>query len=429
MTTRDLMLQLKAPIRISPPTSLEPQFHVRCVVCGHEILGRQYCAGCPCCGGMLDFSYPDELPTCVGSGPSMWRYRPRLPVAPGTGIVSLDEGGTPLLRAGSQTGFELFLKNETVNPTGSHKDRALSIGITKARECGFDTCMLYSDGSAALSSAAYAARAGMRNIALVPQGTSDNRLLPLMVYNSVVLEFAGAAADALDWVHETCQFLGIYETSTYRKANPYESEGPKTISYEIFENLGEAPDWVVVPVGGGGTLAGIWRGFRDLHKWELTRKIPRIVGVLPKGYRLLQLGLTQGAGTDEDLRKLADFHVPETAQVKIAMSWPPDGVEAIRAVRESNGQFLFGSDKEAWNAQRALGAREGIYAEVSAAVAMVGVEKLHKQGSIADGEKVVAIVSGSGFRETAELARHLPVKRITVDRKNGISKLRRLLKQ
>jgi threonine synthase len=378
---------------------------------------------------MLDFSYPDGSQTGAVSCRSMWRYRQRLPVAPGAVIVSLDEGGTPLLRAKSQARFELFLKNETVNPTGSHKDRALSIGITKAREFGFDTCMLYSDGSAALSSAAYAACAGMRNIALVPKGTSDNRLLPLMIYNSVVLEFAGDAADALDWVHETCQFLGIYETSTYRKANPYESEGPKTISYEIFEDLGEAPDWVVVPVGGGGTLAGIWRGFCDLYRWELTRKIPRVVGVLPKGYRLLELGLTRGLETDEDLRKLADFDVPETAQVKIAMSWPPDGVEAIRAVRESKGHFLFGSDKEAWLAQRTLGAREGIYAEVSAAVALVGVEKLHQQGCIGDGEKVVAIVSGSGFRETAELARHLPAKRIKVDRKNGISKLRRLLKK
>jgi threonine synthase len=153
------------------------------------------------------------------------------------------------------------------------------------------------------------------------------------------------------------------------------------------------------------------------------------VGVLPKGYRLLQLGLTRGVETGEDLRKLADFDLPETAQVKIAMRWPPDGVEAIRAVRESQGQFLFGSDQEAWQAQRTLGARDGIYAEVSAAVALVGVEKLHGQGHIADGEKVVAIVSGSGFRETAELARHLPAKRIEVSRTNGIEKLRRLLQQ
>jgi threonine synthase len=184
-----------------------------------------YRIDCPSCGGTLDFSYPCESWSLAGSGRSIWRYRRRLPVDPLTEIVSMGEGGTPQLRAESQPDFELFFKNETTNPTGSHKDRALSIGITKAREFGFDTCMLYSDGSAALSSAAYAARAGMRNIALVPRGTSINRLLPLIAYSSVVLEFAGDASDALDWVHEACQSLGIYETSTYRKANPYESEG------------------------------------------------------------------------------------------------------------------------------------------------------------------------------------------------------------
>ena len=142
----------------------------------------------------------------------------------------------------------------------------------------------------------------------------------------------------------------------------------------------------------------------------------------------MHLGLTHGAETDQDLRKLADFDVPETAQVKIAMSWPPDGVEAVRAVRESQGQFLFASDTEAWQAQRTLGAREGIYAEVSAAVALVGVEKLHRQGFIANGDKVVSIISGSGFRETAELAQRLPAKTIEVSRINGIDKLKRLLK-
>jgi threonine synthase len=399
------------------------------MACGHDVSAKTYRVSCPLCDGPLDFRYPEDLQDDSRNGRSMWRYRDRLPVQPGTKIVTLDEGGTPLVRAEHETCFELFFKNETTNPTGSHKDRALSIGITKAREFGFLTCMLYSDGSAALSSAAYASRAGIRHIALVPKGVSDDRLLPLLVYNSLVLEFAGRAADALDWVHEACQFLGVYETSTYRRANPYESEGPKTISYEIFEELGEAPDWVVVPVGGGGTLAGIWRGFCDLHKRQFIRKLPRLVGVLPKGYRLLERGLSRGIETDEDLRNLAKFEPPGTIQVKIAMSWPPDGVEAIRALRASSGQFLFASDREAWQAQRTLGARDGIYAEVSAAVALVGVEKLRRQGSIANGEKVVAVITGSGFRETAELACHLSIKKIEVNRKTGLSRLKRLLKQ
>src|ERR1035438_10457005 len=245
------MPQLSAPIQIPATAGVDTPYQVRCTVCGQGVSLMPYRIDCPSCGGTLDFSYPDKSWRLVGSGHSIWRYRRRLPVDPLTEIVSMGEGGTPQLRAESQPDFELFLKNETTNPTGSHKDRALSIGITKAREFGFDTCMLYSDGSAPLSSAAYAARAGMLNIALVPRGTSSNRLLPLLAYSSVVLEFAGDAADALDWVHEACQSLGIYETSTYRKANPYESEGPKTISYEIFEDL---------VADGFGTFRLVWIG-------------------------------------------------------------------------------------------------------------------------------------------------------------------------
>ena len=237
----------------------------------------------------------------------MWRYRELLPFDVDVEIVTLEEGGTPLLRAQGERRFMLLLKNETLNPTGSHKDRALSIAVTKAREFGFDTCMLYSDGSASLSSAAYAARAGMRNIVLVPQGASDNRLLPLMVYDSVVLEFQGQASDALDWVHEACESLELYETSTYRRANPYQAEGPKTISYEIVEELGRSPDWVVVPVGGGGTLCAIWRGFMDLRDRGIIEKTPRMAGVLPAGYGLLELGLTHHTKSDAELRQLAAF--------------------------------------------------------------------------------------------------------------------------
>ncbi len=236
--------------------------------------------------------------------------------------MSLDEGNTPLLKTRIYGGYEVLLKNETVNPTGSHKDRALSIGITKAVEFGIDTCMLYSDGSAALSSAAYAARAGIRNITLAPAGTPDSRLLPLMIYDSIILEYQGNGAEALSWVHAACRSLGIYETTTYRRANPYESEGPKTISFEIVEDLGGVPDWVVVPVGGGGTVSGIWRGFVELKHRGVTSELPRMVGVLPAGYRLLELGMQQSATTDDDLRQLAKFDVPDSAQAKIAMSFP-----------------------------------------------------------------------------------------------------------
>ena len=182
---------------------------------------------------------------------TMWRYRAVLPVRPDSEIVTLGEGLTPLQKSRSTGRGEIYLKNECVNPTGSHKDRSLSIGLTKALEFGYDAVMLYSDGSAALSSAAYAARAQCRNITVLPADAPDFRAVPLAFYNSVILKYTGPNAEALKWVNQACQTLGLFETTTYRLANPYQAEGPKTIGLEIFEQLGSVPDWIVVPLGGG----------------------------------------------------------------------------------------------------------------------------------------------------------------------------------
>jgi threonine synthase len=360
----------------------------------------------------------------------MWKYSALLPVRETAKIVTLGEGNTPLIRARDDHGVELYYKNETANPTGSHKDRALSIAMTKAVEFGFSACMLYSDGSAALSSAAYAARAGIHNIALVPQGSPDYRLLPLLVYDSTVLEYAGSAADALDWVHAACRELALYETTTYRRANPYQSEGPKTIAYEIVDQLGFVPDWCIVPVGGGGTLAGIWRGFGELREYSEIAKLPKLAGVLPEHYALLQDGLKRGITSDEELRSLAASarqRAPQTAQAKLAMAFPPDGIAAIGAIVKSAGLFLNVSDAEAFAAQMELGAKEGLYAEISAAVSLAALKKLRQSGDIQRGETVVLVLCGSGFRETGELARTLPVKKIRVDQQSGIKTLTRVL--
>ena len=405
-------------------------YAVFCEKCDRVIDSEIYRPVCQDCGGALVFNYLDT--TFRRSEPvhSMWKYRGQLPVWDASKIVTLGEGDTPLIRARADHGVDLYFKNETVNPTGSHKDRALSIAITKATEFGFDACMLYSDGSAALSSAAYAARAGMHNIALVPQGAPDYRLLPLLVYDSTVLEYAGSAADALDWVHAACQELDLYETTTYRRANPYQSEGPKTIAYEIADQLGFVPDWCLVPVGGGGTLSGIWRGFCDLRDYGESAKLPKLAGILPEHYTLLQDGLDDGISTDLELRGLAGAAVhpaPETAQAKLAMAFPPDGIEAIAAIRNSGGVFLNVSDPEAFAAQMELGSQEGLYAEISAVVSYAALTKLRHSGTIQRGETVVVLLSGSGFREIGELARTLPVKKIQVDQHSGIKTLTRVL--
>jgi len=358
----------------------------------------------------------------------MWRYRAVLPVRPDAEIVSLGEGLTPLQKSRIPSRGEIFLKNECVNPTGSHKDRSLSIGLTKAREFGYDTVMLYSDGSAALSSAAYAARAQCRNITVLPADTPDYRAVPLAFYNSVILKYTGPNAEALAWVNRACRTLGLFETTTYRLANPYQTEGPKTIGLEIFEQLGRVPDWIVVPLGGGGTLTGIWRAFADLKAGGRAQTLPRMVGVLAEGYTRLTLALERGVTSEEELGRLDVPAVPQTLLAKIAMTDPPDGLAALEAIRESNGRLLFATDHEAIAAQGTLGGAEGIYAEPSASAAWVGVEKLLAGRGVGRGHSIVAVITGSGFREIPTTSGS-PAPSITiVNAESGLKTLEGILK-
>jgi len=402
-------------------------YRIFCQSCNASAEEDSFHLACPACGGPLDFKYdkPDSLSD--GCTSSMWRYREVLPVRRETNVVSMGEGWTPLHKARSFAPRRVFLKNEALNPTGSHKDRALSIGITKAREFGKNPVMLYSDGSTALSSAAYAARAGLRNITLVPARTPKYRLLPMVLYNSLLLEYQGPAADGLTWVHAVCQKLGIYETSNFRRANPYESEGAKTVGLEVFEQLPGVPDWVVVPTGGGGTLAGIWRAFKDLLSWGVAADLPRMAAVLPEHYTMLERGMERGVASDQELRELAPPELPDTIQAKIAMGFSPDGLEAIAAIRESSGLILYASDREVFAAQQKLGSCEGIYAEPSAAAAMVGVEKLFQARPDSINQSIVAVVTGSGYRETGAIAEIASVRTIPISPDSGFQALEKIL--
>lgn len=388
-------------------------YELVCRRCPGRIDESECRAVCPSCQGPLHFRYSGvAAPTRERS---MWRFRSRLPVGETSEVVTLGEGGTPLLPVMSVRSAEVYLKNETVNPTGSHKDRALSVAVTRARDFGHRAVMLYSDGSTALSSAAYAARAGLRSVTVVGRGLPEARLRPLAAYGSSVLEYQGTAAEALDWAHEACRTLGIFETSTYRRANPYQAEGPKTIGLEIADALDGPPDWIVVPVGGGGTLAGIARAFEGRR--------PRLAGVLPAGYDLLPRALRLGTASEDELRALAPREGPPTLQAKIAMACPPDGLEAVAAVRDTGGVFLHATDEEVAAAMGTLAAREGVYAEPSAAAAWVGVEKLMAAGSVGRGMRVVAVITGSGFREAAGPA----LSKWAVDRGSGLAVLEELL--
>ncbi|MCE2441544.1 MAG: pyridoxal-phosphate dependent enzyme [Candidatus Latescibacteria bacterium] len=258
---------------------------------------------CGICAGPLGFHYSyDDVTWDDRFEGSMWRYWPLLPVDAPEGAVTLGEGGTPLLPAQSFNGRQVYLKDETRNPTGSHKDRSLSVAITHAKAVGADVSVIVSTGSAGISNAALAARAGMRSAVVMTEGTPPERLYPMF-------EVKAQIDPIVEGVISVCRERGLYLSTTSRNSNPYQCEGNKTIAYEIVEELGGAPDWVVVPVGGGGTISGIWRGFRDCHALGLIDSLPRMIGVVPRDYNALEVaeydwvypaGILRPVGTAHD---------------------------------------------------------------------------------------------------------------------------------
>ena len=329
----------------------------------------------------------------------MWRYRAVLPVPRDVEPVTLGEGLTPLVRARTDTGCVTWWKNEAVNPTGSQKDRAMSVALTRARWLGIATVFVASAGSTALAAAAYAARAGIRCIVLVGEEASDRRLLPISLLGARVLRVRGTVDDALAIVAQAVQQAGIHDVSTTRAGNPGQSEGPKTIAWEIVDALGHAPDWVVVPTGGGGTLAAIHRGFGELATLGRIDRIPHMASYQPAGYDTFVPALAERWDSDAALREHAFAAGPATVQVKIAHTYAPDGAEALAAIRDSGGAAVAVGDGDALAGVAALASTEGLFCEPSSGGLVDAIRQLVQRRLIRSSDEVVGIVGGSGFRE------------------------------
>ncbi|UCH27165.1 MAG: threonine synthase [Trueperaceae bacterium] len=370
---------------------------------------------CPACGGLLGFRYDlagvawDEA-----YAGSMWRYRTLLPVADPKHIVSLHEGGTPMVPARSYPKHNVFYKDEMRNPTGSHKDRPLAVALSHAKRLGASTSIVASTGSTGISNAALAARAGLNSVVVMTAGTPVERVYPMYALGSKIVEVVGDVDEMVDELIRVCRREGFYLSSTSRASNPYQGEGNKTIAFEIFEQLGRVPNWMVVTVGGGGTISGIWRGFKDLVDIGLTDRLPKMVGVVPKDYNALEIGFERSVSSWDEILAMPFHDLPPSILVKLAHPYPPDGADALAAVRESGGFFLGVSDDEALEAQFAIGRREGLYVEPSTSALLPAIDLLVERGELARDETLVALCCGSGFRETFTSAAIKPLETRTV---------------
>ncbi len=302
--------------------------------------------------------------------------------------ITLLEGDTPLIRASNLVqhlggGFELLIKYEGTNPTGSFKDRGMTAAVSEAVGRGAKSIICASTGNTAASAAAYAARAGLKCIVLIPQGkVAYGKLAGALVYGAQVVQIEGSFDDALSMVLEISQKHPI---ALVNSVNPYRLEGQKTAAFEICDDLGASPDWVCLPVGNAGNITAYWAGFQQYHRIKGTG-LPHLLGVQASGAAPLVLG-----------HPVAN---PDTVATAIRIGNPARGQEALRAVKESEGRIIAVSDEQILYMQRLLAKMEGIWVEPASAAGLAGlVQEIDHQNISLRGKRVVAVCTGHGLKD------------------------------
>jgi threonine synthase len=328
---------------------------------------------------------------------TIWRWFDFMPVQNRAAIVSLGEGYTPLLRAhrlGDRMGIPwLYLKNDTLLPTGSLKDRSNSVGISKAKELGFETAAVISTGNAAASVAAYAAAAGLKSVVMVPTGTSPAKILQAQAYGAVVVVVEGEFDNEVASLYKAAvEEFGWYDCLS---SNPYRDEGKKSYAFEFFDQLDEhIPHWVIHPTAGGTGLYAIWKGFQELIGLGWAHRAPRLVAAQSAAAAPIVAAFEKGLTDVEAV--IARPTVAESIQVgnPVSMGW-----RALEALRASKGTAVALTDDEILEAQSLLGRLAGIFAEPAAATSVAAARKLKETGTIAPNEIVVCNITGHGLKQ------------------------------
>jgi threonine synthase len=313
-------------------------------------------------------------------------YRDRLPVTSATPVVTLREGGTPLVYActiSEMTGCQVWLKFEGANPTGSFKDRGMTMAISKAAEDGAKAVICASTGNTSASAAAYAVKAGMVCAVLVPQGKiAMGKLAQAVVHGAVLLQVEGNFDDCLLVAR---QLSDTYPVALVNSVNPVRIEGQKTASFEIVDLLGRAPDIHCLPVGNAGNITAYWRGYTEYQRDGISASSPRMWGFQAAGAAPLVIG--------------APVPNPETIATAIRIGNPASWDNAIAARDESGGLIDSVTDDEILAAYRLLAAKEGLFCEPASAAGVAGVLKHHAAGRLDPGQVVVCTLTGNGLKD------------------------------
>jgi threonine synthase len=315
-------------------------------------------------------------------------YRKFLPVTERTPVITLGEGNTPLIRAARLSkkiapGIDLYLKFEGANPTGSFKDRGMTMAISKAVEAGARAVICASTGNTSASAAAYGARAGLAVYVLIPAGKiAMGKLSQAMMHQATVIQIDGNFDQALSIVKD---LSATYHIELVNSLNPYRIEGQKTAAMEVCDQLSDAPAVHALPVGNAGNITAYWKGYQEYRSANQTTRLPRMVGFQAAGAAPIVLGRI--------------VENPQTVATAIRIGNPASWQAAVTAMKESSGLIDSVTDEEILQAYSAVAATEGVFCEPASAASVAGIMKLSRQGGLREGETVVCTLTGHGLKD------------------------------
>jgi threonine synthase len=388
---------------------MEHILHLKCLICGAEYAPDEVEYVCPNHGneGILDVRYDYERigrdfsreALAKSQDYSIWRYKPLLPVRPDATVPPLHVGWTPLYsapRLAADLGLgQLWIKDDGRQPTASYKDRASAVAVVKARERGAEIVTTASTGNAAAALSGLCASVGQKNVIFVPESAPQAKIAQLLVFGSTVMLVKGTYDDAFELCLAAAAEYGWYNRNT--AYNPYMTEGKKTASFEINEQLDwSAPDVIVVSVGDGNIIGGLYKGLKDLLALGWIDHMPRLIGVQAEGSSYMYQAWKNG----EDVLTKPPVQA-DTLADSISAGLPRDRIKALAAVTETGGAYVRVSDEDILAAIPTMARGSGVFGEPAGAAAYAGLVKAKAEGLVSAGERIVVLNTGNGLKDVA----------------------------
>lgn len=399
-------------------------YHLECVNCGATYPADEILYNCTKCGHLLAVKYSLDTINVTRAAwdkrpLSVWRYKELLPVHGEP--VTLQEGGTPLYhlkKLGEEMGIpHLYAKHEGMNPSGSFKDRGMTVGVSMALQLGKKSVACASTGNTSASLAVYAAKAGIPAVVLLPAGkVAVGKIAQALMHGAKVISIRGNFDRALEMVHDLCLTHGLYLLNSI---NPYRLEGQKTIGFEVVDQLGYVPDRFVLPVGNAGNISAVYKGLLELQDLGFIDRLPMMTGIQAQGSSPVVRAMR------DNLPEVVPEQQPETIATAIRIGAPVNAEKALTAIRKTGGLAESVTDEEILRMQRDLARKEGIGVEPASAASVAGIRKLAECGMIDRNERIVCVVTGHLLKDPDTVIKQCePPTEIDADLPSLLSALR-----